>query len=97
MHGSTGGSWKRSDLTTDTKKNDQPGNRPGHRGFVAYRQPTPPRQLPTLQGVIGVSSLKQRSRVSRIGVGNPTWHWRLKWTPTWTPSRLHSTSVSMTY
>ncbi len=48
-HGSTGGSWKRSDLTTDTKKNDRDGNRLGHRGFVTYRQTTPPRQLPTLQ------------------------------------------------
>jgi hypothetical protein len=27
MHGSTGGSWKRSDLTTATKKNDKTGNR----------------------------------------------------------------------
>ncbi len=27
MHGLTGGSWKRSDLTRDTKKNDPTGNR----------------------------------------------------------------------
>ena len=27
MHGLTGGSWKRGVLTTDTKKNDQTGNR----------------------------------------------------------------------
>ena len=28
MHGLTGGSWKRGDLTRDTKKNDPTGNRP---------------------------------------------------------------------
>src|SRR5215204_5640667 len=48
MHGLTGGSWKRSELTTDTKKNDQTGNCLVTGGFVTYRQTTPPRQFPTL-------------------------------------------------
>ena len=30
MHGLTGGSWKRSELTTATEKNDPTGNRPVH-------------------------------------------------------------------
>lgn len=61
-HGSTVGSWKRSDLTTDTKKNDPTGNRRGPHGFVTYRQATPPRQLPTLRGAWSSD---------RFGVGGP--------------------------
>src|SRR5215203_3600112 len=49
MHGLTGGSWKRSaDLTTVMEKNSPAGNRRSPNGFVTYRRPTRPRQLPTL-------------------------------------------------
>ena len=49
MHGSTGGSWKRSDLTTATGVGQPRGKPQEHQGFGAYRQNTPPRQLPTLR------------------------------------------------
>src|SRR4249920_2436591 len=45
--GSTGGSWKRNILTTDTQMNDPAGNRKVHHGYAPYRQVTSPRQLPT--------------------------------------------------
>ena len=50
MHGSTGGSWKRSTSATDAEKNTQRQTK-GHTGSATYRQELPPRQLPTLHGV----------------------------------------------
>lgn len=46
-HGSTGGSWKRSTLATDTEKNTPEGNPLGTNGSATYRQYVPPRQFPT--------------------------------------------------
>jgi hypothetical protein len=48
MHGSTGGSWTRNELTMDVKKNDTTGNRQSLwlRGLPS--DTSPPSQLPTL-------------------------------------------------
>ena len=50
MHGSTGGSWKRSDWSGSSKWDNPPGNR-GHKGFGTYHQTvtTAPAPDPTCQ------------------------------------------------
>jgi hypothetical protein len=54
MHGSTGGSWTRNELTMDVKKNDTTGNRQSLwlRGLPS--DTSPPSQLPTLPMIMAV-------------------------------------------
>jgi hypothetical protein len=64
MHGSMGGSWKRSTPATDMEKNTRRGNQPGFSGSVTYSQELPPRQLPTytrlpVRGLITNTGSKQ--------------------------------------
>jgi hypothetical protein len=61
-HGSTGGSWKRSELTMDIGVAPPPG-KPAERRPRTYSQPPSPRQLPTqptsrsvASGSVGCSS-----------------------------------------
>ena len=58
MHGLTGGSWKRSTLTTATKKNSRAGNRSAHSGFATYSQDLPPRQLSPLRSSSAHTALR---------------------------------------
>ena len=67
MHGLTGGSWKRSTLTTATKKNSRAGNRSAHSGFATYSQDLPPRQLSTLHSVVSQVLGTARAHL------NPVW------------------------
>jgi len=48
MHGSTGGSWTRSNLVTVTEVGQPRGKPQEHEGFGTYDQATPPTQFPTL-------------------------------------------------
>ena len=56
MHGSTGGSWKRSNLVTATEVGEPRGKPQEHQGFGTYHQATPPTQFPTLPMSLAGSS-----------------------------------------
>ena len=66
MHGLTGGSWKRSTLTTAAKKNSRAGNRSAHSGFATYSQDLPPRQLSTLHSVVSEVLGTERAHLNPV-------------------------------
>ncbi|WP_283295010.1 DUF6308 family protein [Rhodococcus sp. IEGM 1351] len=66
MHGLTGGSWKRSTLTTAAKKNSRAGNRSAHSGFATYSQDLPPRQLSTLHSVVSQVLGTERAHLNPV-------------------------------